>query len=216
MFNISIVASIFLSFFCVRLGPVFVEYGTNKVLDVTTKIVNNSISERLKENIKDEIVCFDDNGLLMISFNTPILNSLGANVVKEIQFYFDQIEKGYFSEEIISVLGYDRIDKSGGIVYMIPVSRIFDNILVSNIGVDIPVRYRFIGSFKGQIVSEIKEYGINNALVEINLYIECNVVVSAPFLSEQTKIEFCSPILMKLIQGKVPSYFFGKNILGEV
>ena len=94
--------------------------------------------------------------------------------------------------------------------------QVFNNVLLKNLGVKIPVRYRLIGNVKGQIISLVREYGINNALVEINLEITSNVAVSLPLLSENEKMIVTVPLVMKLIQGEIPNYFFGSNVLGEV
>ena len=64
-----------------------------------------------------------------------------------------------------------------------------------------------IGDVYSNIKSNIKEYGINNVLLEIMVNITVNERVIMPFISEQTKISVDVPVSIKLIQGNIPKYY---------
>ena len=57
-----------------------------------------------------------------------------------------------------------------------------------------------------------KNYGINNAIVQVSVKVTVSEKVIFPYETSQIKIESNIPIAMKLIQGNVPSYYFtGSN-----
>ena len=57
------------------------------------------------------------------------------------------------------------------------------------------------------IRTELENYGINNALVEINLHIKVTEKVILPVSINELEIELSIPIAIKLVQGNVPSYY---------
>ena len=56
---------------------------------------------------------------------------------------------------------------------------------------------------------KIKEYGINNCLVEIYILLEVNVKVLLPIISDDIVIKNEIPISYKIINGQIPSYYGG-------
>ena len=65
-----------------------------------------------------------------------------------------------------------------------------------------------IGTVFSKLSVDIKDYGINNALVKVNINIESEVKILLPFVSSVKKINVDVPIIMKVIEGNVPSYYF--------
>ena len=65
-----------------------------------------------------------------------------------------------------------------------------------------------IGSVFSKLSVDIKDYGINNALIKVNINIESEVKILLPFVSSVKKINVDVPVIMKVIEGNVPSYYF--------
>ena len=95
----------------------------------------------------------------------------------------------------------------------IPFSLIFDNVLLSSLGPEIPVRLKLLSDAKVNINSKISSFGINNALVELLLKFEFEVLVYIPLITKSEKIEISIPIYTSLIEGDVPSIAFGEQLL---
>ena len=55
--------------------------------------------------------------------------------------------------------------------------------------------------------TEVQEYGINNALIKLLVDIQINSKIILPITSKDIQINCSIPIAIKLIQGKVPSYY---------
>jgi sporulation protein YunB len=168
--------------------------------------------------LDNQIVIYNNSDVVSIDFNTSILNSISSNAIRKIQKYLYMLEHGELEEEVVQFLGLNVGEENlkKGIVYEIPFTRVFNNILMNNLGLSFPVRYRVIGDLKGKIVTSIKEYGINNALIEINLEITARTMVSIPMISEEIVNVIVAPLVVKVIQGEIPDAFIGENILGEV
>ena len=52
-----------------------------------------------------------------------------------------------------------------------------------------------------------KNYGINNVLVEILIDLKVNLEVILPYTKCKTVVKTSIPVALKMIQGKVPSYY---------
>ena len=216
--NLFAVFVFLLQFLNESLMPGIYEYGRYQCKNISSRLINYIVSSQISEDIKSEIVVYNDEHNVSIDFNTSILNSVASNAVKKLQLYFYLLENGKLNEEILNILeiNVDEEELYKGIVYKVPVGSVLKNSLISNLGVEIPVRYKLVGEVRGQIVCSLKEYGINSALLEINLEIKSNVMVVVPLMEENEEIVVSVPLVIQLIQGEIPESFLGTSILGEV
>lgn len=128
------------------------------------------------------------------------------------------IEVTYDIEKCEQIMNYvtqkmsESIDNitSDGYTMFVPSLSIFDWPLLTNLGPRIPVKIVLTDVAMGNIRTEIREYGINNALLEI--YIDIDVKIAPVLLSQaETKSKKYSFLLSsKLITGKVPDLYNGK------
>ena len=84
---------------------------------------------------------------------------------------------------------------------------IFNNGLLANLGPKVPVKISLIGDIVTDIVTDIKEYGINNALIQIGIKVKVNEQVILPFATNEISIETNIPLIIKMVKGEVPSYY---------
>ena len=86
-----------------------------------------------------------------------------------------------------------------------------NNIFIANIGPKIPIKFKTIGNVLSNIRTEVKNYGINNALITayIDIKIECQVIL--PLNQENIEINQNNVVAMKVIQGKIPNYYIPTN-----
>ncbi len=216
--NIIVVFVLILQFLSKQLMPVIYEYGRYQCNSIITKIVNTVVMDEINEDIKEEIVIYENEGIVSLDFNTAILNSIASKSIKKMQGYLYKLEHGLLEKDFIEKVGINTSDDKlkRGIIYEVPFSRAFNNSVLGNLGAKIPVRYSLIGEVSGEIVSTLKEYGINNALLEINLQISSKSMVSIPILSEESTNQISIPLVIKIIQGDIPESFFGSNVIGGV
>ena len=84
--------------------------------------------------------------------------------------------------------------------------------MFSNIGPKILINLKIVGNVTSGIVTDVKEYGINNSLVTLSVEIEVELMVVLPFSSDYVSFIYYIPIAIKLIQGKVPQVYGGSLI----
>lgn len=198
-----------------RLMPIIVKYGEYEFDNTITKLTNEIVAQSLDIDIKEKIITYDEN-LTTLDFNMNILNSISVNTVSKLQYYLYQLEHGNYGLDIFEKIGVRKKENSAGIgfIYEIPIGRALNIPFLSNLGMSIPIRYQFVGEIGSQLISNIKEYGINGALLEINLHIFSKTSVISPTIDEEREMNIKIPLVVKIIQGKVPDAYLGSQVLG--
>jgi len=176
------------------------------------------------QSINDEIISiFEDKELLItnennegtvssIDFNSVVVNKALLKISSNVKGYLKKLETGQIEELGLSdedLFNVDDKKLKNGVVYEVPTGIIFNNGLLSNIGPKIPVKLKYLGNVTTDIVTDISDYGINNAIVKIGVKIVVKMQVVLPYSASQIDVESTIPITIKLIQGTVPNYYFG-------
>ncbi len=68
-----------------------------------------------------------------------------------------------------------------------------------------------IGDALTDVKTKIKPYGINNALIDISIFVEIKVKVIIPFASKTSVVTNNIPVSIKAIQGEVPQFYNGSG-----
>lgn len=206
-------ASIFvINIFSNTVLPIFMDYTVSKMRNISTTLINNTISNELA-NLKsiDEMIIVtkgSDDEIQMIDFNSTIVNSVLTSVTDNLLSSLKKVETD------TALFDSDSHKYSNGIVYEVPLGIVSNNIFLSNLGPKIPVKLNMIGDIFTNVNTEIKEYGINNALVKISIDVSLNEKIIIPFISKTVNVSVSVPISLKLIQGNIPIYYgngFSKN-----
>ena len=85
------------------------------------------------------------------------------------------------------------------------------NGLISNVGPKIPIKVILIGDVNSTISSNVKDYGINNVLIEVKVNVNVSVLVSVLLNSKKVNVNISRVIAMKIIQGDIPNYYLSGN-----
>ena len=94
-----------------------------------------------------------------------------------------------------------------GIIFEIPSGLIFNNAFFNNLGPKIPVRLNLVGDVISEVRTNVTNYGINNALIEIKINLKLTEQVILPIATNKIEIDLSVPIALKIIQGTVPNYY---------
>ncbi len=171
----------------------------------TSKIINNkNLSKNLLKVEKNS-----DNEIEEVSFNTINVNNLLKKVTENIQDELISIEEGKTSSLNVSssIKGNHFKNIRKGVVCEIPSGSVFGNVLMANTGPILPVKLSFIGKVYTKVSTNIKTYGINSAYIELNIEITITERISIPNLTEDIKVKKKIPLVMQIIQGKIPDYY---------
>lgn len=188
-------------------------YASIEAKRFATLLINTSVSNVVsKDKISDTLLSLTKNSdgeIQMIDFNTLSVNSLLQDVSIEVQNNILKLENGDSSFLPIgkSLKGSSFKHVRNGIVCELKGGGLFGNSLFANTGPSIPVRLSFIGEVLTSIKTSIKSYGINNAYLEVDVSVKVDMRITMPLSTKDKSITKNIPIMMKVIQGKVPNYY---------
>ena len=195
--------------------PQLISYSELETTKIVSSIVNNTITRDIAKNTNmDDLftILKDSNGSIKsIDFNSSKINNILADTTRSVEQNLRYLESGNIDElDLTNIIlsNYDKEKIKKGIIYELPSGIIFDNVLLRNILPKIPIKMNLIGNVFSEIYTDIESYGINNALIKININVEAEVKILLPFVSSREKIETNIPLAIKIIEGDVPSYYF--------
>ncbi|KIL42643.1 sporulation protein YunB [Jeotgalibacillus soli] len=189
----------------------YAESQTRKIGSlVISKAINREIANVMDINDIIDNVPTDSAEMVTTKFNTEIINRVLSETTELVQEHLRAIERGD-TKVLRSLTELDiEVEESGdmeGIVYTIPLGQAANNALIGNLGPKIPIRFHAVGDVQSNIKSDIREFGINNAYVEVSIHLVVNVQIIVPFATGITTIEQDIPVAMGLIQGQVPEIY---------
>ena len=203
-----------LSYINDKIVPKLVVYAETEMQKFGRLIANKTVVQEINDTIStDDLFVINKNNDLIqtIDFNPIAVNRLLSIITSSIEKDFMAIEQGNYDTIGLDnnvLVDYNGDDLKRGIVFNIPSGIIFDNVFLSNIGPKIPVRFSLIGNIGSRIDTKITNYGINNALVETSVEVDINMRMILPFITKYTTVNASIPIIIKLINGTVPEYYF--------
>ncbi len=201
---ILIILSILLIIKYINIKPLIINYSEMEANKLATLIINTAIKE---ENIKEIENLYQVNDSI-IDYDTKKINEILSSLTLRIQNCFGAIESGNIDDislEILEKYNYDNL-KRGTILY-IPMGYLTGSPFLANYGLKVPLKVNLIGDVRTDLKERVTDYGMNNALLKIYVYIEVVTQSIIPLISniQKTVVEY--PIVLKLIEGKVPSYY---------
>ena len=136
-------------------------------------------------------------------------NNLLKDINDKAMKRLNAIEKGDTTDiELSDSLKGTRLTfLDNGVVCDIPIGSLFSNGLIVNLTTSIPIRFSFIGTVSSNIVTEVKEYGFNNALIEVGVEVTIKEKVTMPHSTESIPITTKINLTTQIIQGGVPNYY---------
>ena len=181
-----------------NLNHYYLNYSENEASRIITnsisKAVNDQVLKEIKNNDLYTIVKNKNEEIEMIDYNSYIVNIFLRDV----------------TNNIIKELAKEENNTNEASFY-IPMGSIFQNPVLNNRGPKIPVRMELVGSVITGIDSKVKNYGINNSLIEIYVHIEVKERVILPVTAKDITIVNDIPISYRIIKGNIPSYYSGNG-----
>lgn len=204
-----ILSLIIIRYFSTKLEPALKYYLSTEVKRVLSLVINDTISNTTNYIDINKII-IDSKNSNAIDVNTKYVNQVLANINRDIEENLRLIEDGkinnlkkYFSS--LSDIDYEEL--KGGVIYYISSGNISGNVLTNNIGPKIPIKFAMAGHVTSKIDSKIREYGINNVLLEINVNVSVNMSVNIPFVTKEVKVETSMPLIIRVVEGEIPDYY---------
>ena len=205
-----ILSIIFIYYFQKQLGNPLITCAENNVKEITTIVINNGIRKYQHISNINNILNQEKNNhgeITHIEYNTKIINEEKQKITDILEKDLQLMIKGDFQKldlKNITDIYYEKINN--GIIFSIPIGTATGKQIISNIGPKIPLKLKLVGEINTNIKTNIKEYGLNNALIEIYLETKTTTIIQMPFLSKKITIKNNIPLTMEIIQGNFPRY----------
>lgn len=205
---------LFINFFSKKASPILFSYAESETRKLTTLIINKAVTKQIASNMEVDdlfdIVKNNDNEIQLVTFNSINVTKMLNAITSLVQLNLKAIEEGNIDllelpEDTLS--SYDKDKLKEGIIYEIPIGVITSSTFLSNIGPKIPVKLHLIGDVVTGVESKVSEYGINNALLEVGINVKVTSKINLPFISKDVEVSTTVPIVMKIIQGKIPNMY---------
>lgn len=198
-----------------KITPVLLSYAESKATKIATLLITQAVNDKVFHTMDVEDIVFTSKGesglIKEVDVNPITVNKLLNMITNYVQEYIEKVENGDIdslgvSDTIFS--DYDIHKLKQGIIYEIPSGVVFNNSLLSNLGPKIPVRINLVGDVTSDIDTKISNYGINNVFLEIIVHVEVSMEVILPFASKPTSAQTNIPLVMKIIGGEVPNFYY--------
>lgn len=195
--------------------PILLDYASVETTKLSTLIINKAVENQVSNNFNfNDMVktLTNKNGeIVSVDFDTNLVNQSLVSINNTIQANLKYLEEGKLSlHDFPDINNTYKLDKySKGIIYQIPFGVITDSPILSDIGPKIPIKTSLIGSVISNVRTDVKEYGINNALLKVYIEVTVTEQVILPFVSKKIDISIEVPVLMKIINGSIPDVYGG-------
>ena len=202
---------LFIYFINAKLTPIYVLYAEVQTQKIAAHVINKAINSRTANvlDINDIIVNVPNDSKGMVKFNTEIINRVLAETHGLVESHLRQAEAGNLSVLPSDEIEFDpqAMESEGAIVFFVPLAQAANIPLLGNLGPKIPIRFHVIGDVQATIDKEISEFGINNAVVEVNILLTVNVQIIVPLATKKSVVTQKIPVAMGLIQSPVPQIY---------
>lgn len=203
MKKIKIYAFLFLIIIIISFSLMFIGGYFSERVDVYMKSKSenycaNLVSDLLKEEViniidTDKIVRVNyksENVVSSISVDTKMVNAFLKSVNEKLVESVDNIENANIS---------------------IPMGIILGDTLFGNIGPNFDIDIVMLSSFKADVYTSLKEYGINSSLFELYVSVSFTINTMIPLNSDLSEINVSVPLVIEIINGEVPRYYYNTN-----
>jgi len=151
---------------------------------------------KISENQEGEISGIDYDMMKIYQLADRLTNDLENNIM----------DCTILNEYLMKDETYAQED---GLLLFFPIGLLSDSIFLANLGPKIPVLVKFIHSVFSSVKTRVRDYGINNVLLEVYLDITVNYEILTPITMEEKSFQYELLLDSKVIQGKVPSLYGG-------
>ena len=193
-----------------RVNAILDQYINIEVERLTGNIVNRAVSEVMSSEDYKNIL---QEGLKdgHISYKTQSINKLTDKISLYVHDKLMNLEAG----DIPDLFVVDRFRNGkfkkmdNGILCAISLGSVRNSSLFANVGPTIPIKLTFTGVVNAELDVKIKEYGINNVIVEMDVIVKVREHASMPLTSKRKDIVVKEPISIEIIKGEIPDYYNG-------
>lgn len=207
MMLLTVTVSCFFAGFKKNLEKTYENLALVQTKSIVTKIINQVVVDQMSlssieiDYSKEEYVSYDVNQInrMVSSLSSQIVNVLG-----------DINHSNYAG--LLNV-NLNRYDAYPGIVYEMELGKLFNNFFFNSLGSKYPIKFTLAGDVLARTDLTVEEFGINNALVSLNMLLSFDFSLILPLTTKLDQIDVKIPLSIMMIEGDVPSFLYGTHVV---
>ena len=204
--KIFIILLIFL-FFIIVIGRKYLKRLDKFIIENNSLLMKNELNKFIininmdgEEKIYN-LVYSESGEIVSASLNTSIINKIMGRFTKRFQ---ENIESIKFSKYIKEYFNMVRTRKD--IYFLVPLGIISDNPFIFNLGPNIFFYYDVINITNFNVRMDIKNYGLNNVIINIYLDVTIDQSILKPILSQNNTFKYSILLSSDIVYGKVSDF----------
>lgn len=212
------VLAIFLTIWIIDKGitPPLMEIAEQKTVEFATRTINAAVKSTERLSFDDLVdLTIDANGnVSTLGWNSQAFNRALRTATERAEYFLYQMNNGEelsIDDPTVEPLDVDDsvadLPKRDPTVVEIPIGQATGNTILANLGPKIPVHFEIVGNITSDVVHELKEFGVNAALIEIYIPVTVQVQIVIPFSTTIADISTRVFIDSRVIMGDVPQFF---------
>ena len=205
-FLVLLIVSLIFKYINTKIVPPLEVYAENEVKKISSLIISDAV-ESISFSEEEAMSFFNtltnkSDEVISVDFNTAKINKSLVKLNKAVYKDLKLFENGKYKIE-------DTEIETEDLIYKIPLGYITGNYTLSNIGPKVPLKAKVIGSVVSNIKTEVSSYGINNSLLKVYIDVTVNMRFMLPLISKDVLVNNSIPLVVKIIQGKIPNVYGG-------
>lgn len=205
-FLVLLIVSLIFKYINTKIVPPLEVYAENEVKKISSLIISDAV-ESISFSEEETMSFFNtltnkSDEVISVDFNTAKINKSLVKLNKAVYKDLKLFENGKYKIE-------DTEIETEDLIYKIPLGYITGNYTLSNIGPKVPLKAKLIGSVVSNIKTEVSSYGINNSLLKVYIDVTVNMRFMLPLISKDVLVNNSIPLVVKIIQGKIPNVYGG-------
>lgn len=168
-------------------------YMNNKGTLYTQSYLEEAIRESVVNNLDIDSMYYiskKDEEVNQVLISTSKINQILSEVNKTLNINLKRL-----NNETISI----------------PIGIVFGDAIFSQVGPNINLKIMPVGSFTCDVMSDVKEYGINNSLFEIYIKVVLKIETLIPLRNSEADVICKIPLVIQILQGNVPRYYYNTD-----
>lgn len=186
---------------------------------LSIQFVNGYFSDRVNTYIENKGTVYTQNYLEQ-ALRESVVNNIDIDSMYYIHKNEDEVKQVLINTSQINLILQkvnetldNAIVKLDDEVLSLPLGIILGETIFSSIGPNIELKVYPVGSYTCDVLSSIQEYGINNSLFEIYIQVIIKIETIIPLRSSVQEVECHIPLVMQILQGDVPRYYYNTDNL---
>lgn len=201
-----LIVSLIFKYINTKIVPPLEVYAENEVKKISSLIISDAV-ESISFSEEETMSFFNtltnkSDEVISVDFNTAKINKSLVKLNKAVYKDLKLFENGIYKLE-------DTEIETEDLIYKIPLGYITGNYTLSNIGPKVPLKAKVIGSVVSNIKTEVSSYGINSSLLKVYIDVTVNMRFMLPLISKDVLVNNSIPLVVKIIQGKIPNVYGG-------